>query len=172
MLPIIHYPNEVIIKVHAASVNPIDVNMRSGYGATALNMKRDPLHMKTKGEEFPLTLGRDVSGVVMECGLDVKYFQPGDEVWAAVPPWKQGTLSEFVVVSGNEVSHKPKSLTHTQAASLPYVALTAWSAINKVGGLSDRNCKGKRNVVRNVTSERTALRSFLLTEKRANFSLE
>jgi len=80
MIPVIHYPNEVIIKVHAASVNPIDVNMRSGYGATALNMKRDPLHIKTKGEEFPLTLGRDVSGVVMECGLDVRYFKPGDEV--------------------------------------------------------------------------------------------
>ncbi|XP_042795403.1 reticulon-4-interacting protein 1, mitochondrial isoform X1 [Panthera leo] len=146
MIPVIHYPNEVIIKVHAASVNPIDVNMRSGYGATALNMKRDPLHIKTKGEEFPLTLGRDVSGVVMECGLDVRYFKPGDEVWAAVPPWKQGTLSEFVVVSGNEVSLKPKSLTHTQAASLPYVALTAWSAIHKVGGLNDKNCTGKRSV--------------------------
>lgn len=77
-----------------------------GYGATALNMKRDPLHIKTKGEEFPLTLGRDVSGVVMECGLDVRYFKPGDEVWAAVPPWKQGTLSEFVVVNGNEVTHQ------------------------------------------------------------------
>nr|XP_010599620.1 reticulon-4-interacting protein 1, mitochondrial isoform X3 [Loxodonta africana] len=144
MLPIIHYPNEVIVKVHAASVNPIDVNMRSGYGATALNMKRDPLHIKTKGEEFPLTLGRDVSGVIMECGLDVNYFKPGDEVWAAVPPWKQGTFSEFVVVSGNEVSRKPKSLTHTQAASLPYVALTAWSAINRIGGLNDKNCTGKR----------------------------
>uniref|UniRef100_A0A8C5KW65 NAD(P)H oxidoreductase RTN4IP1, mitochondrial n=1 Tax=Jaculus jaculus TaxID=51337 RepID=A0A8C5KW65_JACJA len=148
MLPVIHYPNEVIIKVHAASVNPIDVNMRSGYGAAALNMKRDPLHIRIKGEEFPLTLGRDVSGVVMECGLDVKYFKPGDEVWAAVPPWKQGTLSEFVVVSGNEVSHKPKSLTHTQAASLPYVALTAWSAINKVGGLNSKNCTGKRIEIR------------------------
>uniref|UniRef100_A0A4X1VE94 NAD(P)H oxidoreductase RTN4IP1, mitochondrial n=1 Tax=Sus scrofa TaxID=9823 RepID=A0A4X1VE94_PIG len=147
MLPMIHYPNEVVIKVHAASINPIDVNMRSGYGATALNMKRDPLHIRIKGEEFPLTLGRDVSGVVMECGLDVKYFKPGDEVWAAVPPWKQGTLSEFVVVSGNEVSHKPKSLTHTQAASLPYVALTAWSAINKVGGLNDKNCRGKRVLI-------------------------
>ncbi|XP_055391281.1 reticulon-4-interacting protein 1, mitochondrial isoform X3 [Bubalus kerabau] len=120
---------------------------KGGYGATALNMKRDPLHVKIKGEEFPLTLGRDVSGVVMECGLDVRYFKPGDEVWAAVPPWKQGTLSEFVVVSGNEVSHKPRSLTHTQAASLPYVALTAWSAINKVGGLNDRNCTGKRVLI-------------------------
>ncbi|XP_075410826.1 NAD(P)H oxidoreductase RTN4IP1, mitochondrial isoform X2 [Tenrec ecaudatus] len=147
MLPVINYPNEVIIKVHAAGVNPIDVNMRSGYGATALNMKRDPLHMKMRGEEFPLTLGRDVSGVVMECGLDVKYFKPGDEVWAAVPPWKQGTFSEFVVVSGNEVSHKPGSLTHTQAASLPYVALTAWSAINRIGGLNDKNCKGKRVLI-------------------------
>ncbi|XP_027457759.1 reticulon-4-interacting protein 1, mitochondrial isoform X2 [Zalophus californianus] len=124
MIPVIHYPNEVVIKVHAASVNPIDVNMRSGYGATALNMKRDPLHIKTKGEEFPLTLGRDVSGVVMECGLDVRYFKPGDEV-----------------------SLKPKSLTHTQAASLPYVALTAWSAINKVGGLNDKNCTGKHVLI-------------------------
>ncbi|XP_060024260.1 reticulon-4-interacting protein 1, mitochondrial isoform X2 [Lagenorhynchus albirostris] len=124
MIPMIHYPNEVIIKVHAASINPIDVNMRSGYGATALNMKRDPLHIKIKGEEFPLTLGRDVSGVVMECGLDVRYFKPGDEV-----------------------SHKPKSLTHAQAASLPYVALTAWSAINKIGGLNDKNCAGKRVLI-------------------------
>lgn len=56
-----------------------------GYGATALNMKRDPLHIRTKGEEFPLTLGRDVSGVVMECGLDVRYFKPGDEVSQRMP---------------------------------------------------------------------------------------
>ncbi|XP_074166280.1 NAD(P)H oxidoreductase RTN4IP1, mitochondrial [Sminthopsis crassicaudata] len=144
MFPVIYYPNEVIIKVHAASINPIDVTMRSGYGATALNMKRDPLILKEVGQEFPLTLGRDVSGVVMECGLSVTYFKPGDQVWAAVPPWKQGTLSEFVVASANEVSLKPKSLTHTEAASLPYVALTAWSALSKVGGLNDKNCSGKR----------------------------
>ncbi|KAJ7418111.1 Reticulon-4-interacting protein 1, mitochondrial [Willisornis vidua] len=101
--PIIHFPNEVIIRVHAASLNPIDLSMRRGYGATALNMKRDPLKLKTEETEFPLTLGRDVSGVVMECGLSVSYFKPGDEVWAAIPPWKQGTLSEFVVASGNEL---------------------------------------------------------------------
>ncbi|XP_036621823.1 reticulon-4-interacting protein 1, mitochondrial [Trichosurus vulpecula] len=147
MFPVIYYPNEVIIKVHAASINPIDVNMRSGYGARALNMKRDPLIRKDLGQEFPLTLGRDVSGVVMECGLSVTYFKPGDQVWAAVPPWKQGTLSEFVVASANEVSHKPKCLTHTEAASLPYVALTAWSALSKVGGLNDKNCRGKRVLI-------------------------
>ncbi|XP_016286709.2 reticulon-4-interacting protein 1, mitochondrial isoform X4 [Monodelphis domestica] len=126
---------------------PLSVARPDGYGARALNMRRDPLIMKDIGQEFPLTLGRDVSGVVMECGLSVTYFKPGDQVWAAVPPWKQGTLSEFVVASANEVSHKPKSLSHTEAASLPYVALTAWSALSKVGGLNGKNCKGKRVLI-------------------------
>ncbi|XP_021245345.1 reticulon-4-interacting protein 1, mitochondrial [Numida meleagris] len=147
VFPVIHYPNEVIVKVHAASLNPIDLSMRSGYGATALNMKRDPLKIKSMDTEFPLTLGRDVSGVIMECGLSVSYFKPGDEVWAAIPPWKQGTLSEFVVASANEVSFKPKCLSHVEAASLPYVGLTAWSAVNKVGGLNQSNCGGKRVLI-------------------------
>ncbi|NWI98636.1 RT4I1 protein, partial [Crypturellus undulatus] len=146
-LPAIRFPNEVVIRVHAASLNPIDLSMRSGYGATALNMKRDPLKLNSTDSEFPLTLGRDASGEVMECGLSVSYFKPGDKVWAAIPPWKQGTLSEFVVASGNEVSFKPKCLSHTEAASLPYVGLTAWSAINKVGGLNKENCPGKRILI-------------------------
>ncbi|KAM3930815.1 NAD(P)H oxidoreductase RTN4IP1, mitochondrial [Leptodactylus fuscus] len=147
LFPIIHYPNEVIIKVHAASVNPIDVNMRSGYGAKSLNMSRDPLHIKTSGSEFPLILGRDVSGIVMECGLNVQYFKPGDQVWAAIPPWKQGTFAEFVVASANEVSLKPKSLSHTEAASLPYVVLTAWAALVNSCGLSKEKCPGKRVLI-------------------------
>ncbi|XP_040284761.1 reticulon-4-interacting protein 1, mitochondrial [Bufo bufo] len=147
LLPIIHYPNEVIIKVHAASVNPLDVNMRSGYGAKSLNMSRDPLHIKTSGSEFPLILGRDVSGTVMECGLNVKYFKPGDQVWAAIPPWKQGTFAEFVVASVNEVSLKPKSLSYTEAASLPYVMLTAWAALVNSCGLSKEKCPGKRVLI-------------------------
>uniref|UniRef100_A0ACB8GDZ4 Reticulon-4-interacting protein 1, mitochondrial n=1 Tax=Sphaerodactylus townsendi TaxID=933632 RepID=A0ACB8GDZ4_9SAUR len=147
MLPIIHFPNEVIIKVHAASLNPIDVNMRSGYGAAALRMKRDPLMIKSSGSEFPITLGRDVSGKIMECGLNVDYFKPGDEVWAAIPPWKQGTLSEFVVASGNEISQKPQSLSHAEAASLPYVGLTAWSALRHAGGLKEDNCSNKRILI-------------------------
>ncbi|XP_064303597.1 reticulon-4-interacting protein 1, mitochondrial isoform X3 [Phalacrocorax carbo] len=129
VFPIIHFPNEVIIKVHAASLNPIDLSMRiscfaGGYGATALNMKRDPLKLKSMDTEFPLTLGRDVSGVIMECGLGVSYFKPGDEV-----------------------SFKPKRLSHTEAASLPYVGLTAWSAVNQVGGLNQSNCSGKRVLI-------------------------
>ncbi|XP_067841404.1 reticulon-4-interacting protein 1 homolog, mitochondrial [Heptranchias perlo] len=147
LFPILHYPNEVMIKVHASSLNPIDVSMRNGYGAAMLNMRRDPLNIKAAGNEFPLILGRDVSGVIMETGLNVSHFKPGDEVWAAVPPWKQGTLAEFVVASANEVAHKPKGVSHCQAAALPYVALTAWSALVNTGGLKKDNCKGKRILI-------------------------
>ncbi|XP_075720327.1 NAD(P)H oxidoreductase RTN4IP1, mitochondrial isoform X2 [Rhinoderma darwinii] len=118
-----------------------------GYGANSLNMSRDPLHVKMSGSEFPLILGRDVSGTVMECGLNVKYFKPGDQVWAAVPPWKQGSFAEFVVASANEVSLKPKSLSHAEAASLPYVALTAWTALVNSCGLSKEKCPGKRVLI-------------------------
>ncbi|XP_023138679.2 reticulon-4-interacting protein 1 homolog, mitochondrial [Amphiprion ocellaris] len=145
--PIIDYPNEVIVKVFAAGLNPLDVGMRGGYGAATMSMKRDPLNMKQSGSEFPLILGRDVSGVIMECGLDVKYFRERDEVWAAIPPWKQGSLAEFVVLSANEVSHKPKSLSHTEAAAIPYVATTAWSALVNTGGLSKDNCANKRILI-------------------------
>ncbi|CAL9686163.1 unnamed protein product [Knipowitschia caucasica] len=145
--PIINYPNEVIVKVCAAGLNPLDVSMRAGYGAATLSMKRDPLNIQTAGTEFPLILGRDVSGIIMECGLDVKYFKERDEVWASVPPWKQGSLAEFVVLSGNEISHKPKSLSHVEAASLPYVANTAWSALVNTGGLNKDNCAKKRILI-------------------------
>ncbi|TDG98594.1 hypothetical protein EPR50_G00201970 [Perca flavescens] len=145
--PVINYPNEVIVKVQAAGLNPLDVNMRGGYGAATMSMKRDPLNIKQSGSEFPLILGRDVSGVIMECGLDVKYFRERDEVWAAIPPWKQGSLAEFVVLSANEVSHKPKSLSHTEAAAMPYVATTAWSALVNTGGLSKDNCAKKRILI-------------------------
>ncbi|KAI3367974.1 hypothetical protein L3Q82_026804, partial [Scortum barcoo] len=123
------------------------LSLSGGYGAATLSMKRDPLNIKQGGSEFPLILGRDVSGVIMECGLDVKYFRERDEVWAAVPPWKQGSLAEFVVLSANEVSHKPKSLNHTDAAAIPYVATTAWSALVNTGGLTKDNCAKKRILI-------------------------
>ncbi|KAI4804521.1 hypothetical protein KUCAC02_026147 [Chaenocephalus aceratus] len=145
--PVITYPNEVIIKVNAAGLNPIDVGMRGGYGASSLSMKRDPLNLKQNGMEFPLILGRDVSGVIMECGLDVKYFTERDEVWAAIPPWKQGSLAEFVVLSANEISRKPKLLSHREAAAIPYVAATSWSALVNTGGLSKDNCAKKRILI-------------------------
>ncbi|XP_015236746.1 PREDICTED: reticulon-4-interacting protein 1, mitochondrial [Cyprinodon variegatus] len=145
--PVINYPNEVIVKVFAAGLNPLDVSMRGGYGSSTMAIKRDPMNIMQSGTEFPLILGRDVSGVIMECGLDVKYFKERDEVWAAIPPWKQGSLAEFVVLSANEISHKPKSMSHTEAAAIPYVATTAWSALVNTGGLRKDNCVKKRVLI-------------------------
>ncbi|XP_055720410.1 reticulon-4-interacting protein 1 homolog, mitochondrial isoform X2 [Salvelinus fontinalis] len=124
--PIINYPNEVVVQVHAAGLNPIDVSMRGGYGAATMAMKRDPLNIKQSGSEFPLILGRDMSGVIMECGLDVTpaYFKEGDEV-----------------------SKKPKCLSHIEAAAVPYVAATAWSALVNTGGLNKDNCAKKRILI-------------------------
>ncbi|XP_041711341.1 reticulon-4-interacting protein 1 homolog, mitochondrial isoform X2 [Coregonus clupeaformis] len=124
--PIINYPNEVIVKVHAAGLNPIDVSMRGGYGAATMAMKRDPLNINQSGSEFPLILGRDMSGVIMECGLDVApaYFKEGDEV-----------------------SKKPKCLSHIEAAAVPYVAATALSALVNTGGLNKDNCAKKRILI-------------------------
>ncbi|KAF7666349.1 hypothetical protein LDENG_00110430 [Lucifuga dentata] len=146
-VPVINSASEVMIKVCAASLNPLDLSMRGGYGAKLLKLRRDPLSVMENGSEFPLILGRDVSGVVVECGSGVTHFAPGDEVWAAVPPWKQGSLAEFVTLTDYEVSHKPKSLSHTEAASIPYVAATALSALVNAGGLCRESCSSKRVLI-------------------------
>lgn len=146
-IPTISSPSEVMIKVHAASLNPLDISMRAGYGAKLLKLRRDPLTVMDNDGEFPLILGRDVSGVVVDCGAEVTHFAPGDEVWAAVPPWKQGSLAEFVTLTEYEVSHKPKLLSHTEAASIPYVANTALSALVNAGGLCRDSSSNKRVLI-------------------------
>lgn len=142
--PTIKSATDVMIKVCAASLNPLDMSMRGGYGSKLLKLRRDPLSMMNNESEFPLILGRDVSGVVVDCGSEVTYFAPGDEVWASVPPWKQGSLAEFVTLSEYEVSHKPKLLSHIEAASIPYVANTALSALVNTGGLCRDSASNKR----------------------------
>lgn len=146
-VPTVSSPSEVMIKVHAASLNPLDISMRGGYGAKLLKLRRDPMSVMGSDSEFPLILGRDVSGVVVDCGPEVTHFVPGDEVWAAVPPWKQGSLAEFVTLTEYEVSHKPKLLSHTEAASIPYVANTALSALVNAGGLCRDSSSNKRVLI-------------------------
>lgn len=146
-IPTVNSPSEVMIRVNAASLNPLDISMRGGYGAALLKLRRDPMSVMKNDAEFPLVLGRDVSGVVVDCGSGVTHFVPGDEVWATVPPWKQGSLAKFVTLTEYEVSHKPKSLPHTEAASIPYVATTALSALVNAGGLCRDNCPSKRVLI-------------------------
>ncbi|XP_076466435.1 NAD(P)H oxidoreductase RTN4IP1, mitochondrial-like [Babylonia areolata] len=139
-------PNELLIKVHAASVNPIDVRMRGGYGSKILNALRKR-QGGLSGSEFPLILGRDFSGTVVETGQAVRRFKPGDEVWGALSPFRQGSHAHCVVASESEISKKPKSLSYVESASIPYVAATAWTALCTVGELKERNAAGKRVLI-------------------------
>uniref|UniRef100_A0A4W5MMR7 Alcohol dehydrogenase-like N-terminal domain-containing protein n=1 Tax=Hucho hucho TaxID=62062 RepID=A0A4W5MMR7_9TELE len=101
--PSVNSASEVLIRVHAASLNPLDISMRGGYGSNLLKLRRDPVSLGQNGGKFPIILGRDVSGVVVDCGSGVTHFKPGDEVWAAIPPWKQGSLAEMVNLTEYEV---------------------------------------------------------------------
>jgi NADPH:quinone reductase-like Zn-dependent oxidoreductase len=116
-------PGEVLIKVYASGVNPVDWKIRQG-----LRKGKFPTN-------FPLTLGWDVSGVVEETGSGVQNFQRGDEVYSRPDPTKNGTYAEYVTVKAGEVGFKPKSLDFIQAAGVPLAGLTAWQALFDQGNL-------------------------------------
>lgn len=112
--------DELLIRVHAAGVNPADWQIRSG--------KRFILK-----EPFSLILGFDVSGVVEEVGSSVAHFRVGDEVYGML---KGGAYAEYVTSASTDVVRKPRSLNHIQAAAMPVVSLTAWQALFDAAGLS------------------------------------
>ncbi|XP_011311536.1 reticulon-4-interacting protein 1, mitochondrial [Fopius arisanus] len=135
-MPVISRPTDVLVQVQAASVNPIDVDMLHGYGAKVLNLLRKAKNLKTD-IEFPLTMGRDFSGVVVGKGHGIRdeSLKLGDEVWGVVPVELQGCHATHVVVSHDLVRLRPKMLSYIEAASIPYAGLTAWSALWITGGL-------------------------------------
>jgi NADPH:quinone reductase-like Zn-dependent oxidoreductase len=108
-------PGELLIKVHAASVNPLDWKTRAGY-------------LK---DFFPHTLpfipGWDASAVVEAVGSGVAQFRPGDEVYTRTN--RDGTYAEYAIVTETETALKPKLVDHVHAAAIPMVALTAWQAL-------------------------------------------
>ncbi|TVL92498.1 NADP-dependent oxidoreductase [Streptomyces sp. SAJ15] len=109
-------PAEVLVRVHAAGVNPTD-SWHRGTGGLA-------------GDAAPVRLGWDVSGVVEAVGPGVTLFQPGDEVFGMPRhPLPAGTYAEYVTSPARHLVRKPASLTHVQAAALPLAALTAWQAL-------------------------------------------
>lgn len=112
--------DEVLVRVHASSVNPIDGKIRSGD-------RGDP-------EKLPITLGRDLSGVIESCGTRVSGLRAGDPVFAMLG-WDRGGHAEHVVVKAVEMAPKPSNLSHTEAAAVPLAALTAWQGLIDHGGL-------------------------------------
>ncbi|MEY4729707.1 MAG: hypothetical protein RL020_865 [Pseudomonadota bacterium] len=116
-------PRDVLIRVKAASVNPVDYKIRDGQLKTILPLK------------FPLVLGCDCAGVVEKCGAEVTSFKPGDAVYARLEKDRIGAFAEFALANENSVALKPTNLDFNQAASIPLAGLTAWQALTEIGKL-------------------------------------
>ena len=112
---------QVLIRVYAASVNPVDYKMRSG-------------EIRAPGARMPMTLGRDISGVVQEAGTGVTDIRAGDEVMALLDA-DHGGYAEFVTVNAEDIARKPASLDHMHAAAVPLAAITAWQGLFDHGAL-------------------------------------
>ncbi|KAG2178473.1 hypothetical protein INT44_001625 [Umbelopsis vinacea] len=117
--------NDIKVRIKAVSVNPIDTKTRNGGW---------PL-----SSDLPWVLGFDASGVVEAVGSEAKRFKVGDEVMFSGSHTRNGTNSEVTAVDERIVGKKPKSLSHTQTAAIPLVALTAWEALTEKLGIPENN---------------------------------
>jgi len=116
--------DEVLVKIHATSVNPLDWKVREGM----LKGRRD--------FQFPLILGWDFSGVVIDVGEEVsQHYQIGDAVFGMPDLTKNGTYAEYISVKADYIAPKPRNLSHVEAASIPLVGLTAWQSLVTHGNL-------------------------------------
>jgi NADPH:quinone reductase-like Zn-dependent oxidoreductase len=114
---------DVLVRVAAAGVNPLDAKIMAGEF-------KIPLPYKT-----PFVLGNDVAGVVERVGARVTGFAAGDEVYARPDKSRIGTFAEYIAISEDDLALKPAGLTMAEAASLPLVALTAWQALVERGNV-------------------------------------
>ena len=108
---------DVLVRVSAASINPLDSMTRNGELKQLIKYKP------------PFVLGHDVAGVVTAVGADVRDFTVGDEVFARPRDLRIGTFAEFIAIDQDDVAPKPDSLTLQEAAAVPLVALAAWQML-------------------------------------------
>lgn len=108
---------DVLVRVHAAGVNHLDIGIARGRFTAIVPYK------------LPLVLGHEVAGVVEQVGSGVSRFAIGDEVFARPADFRIGTFAEHIAIAESDLAQKPRTLTMTEAASLPLVALTAWQAL-------------------------------------------
>jgi NADPH:quinone reductase-like Zn-dependent oxidoreductase len=131
--------SDLLVKVRYASLNPIDFHMRGGYGRQIMERKREAV--------WPLVLGRDGVGEVMEVGAAVDGFNIGEVVVYALGPEDQGSCAEYCRVPHSAATLVPTNVEAGDAASLSYVALTAWRALVDVAGIEPGHCSGQRILV-------------------------
>src|SRR5437899_6029130 len=116
--------NEILVRVIAAGVNPVDDGLRSGH------------YSKYFGPKPLFTPGGDIAGVVEKIGAKITKFKAGDAVYAYLDLDRGGGYAEYTVTNEQEAAAKPKSLTFEEAAAVPIVALTAWQALIDTAKLS------------------------------------
>lgn len=109
--------DDVLVEIHAASVNVLDSKIRSGEFKLILPYR------------FPLVMGHDLAGVVVRVGPRARQFKVGDEVYARAPDFSIGSFAESIAIKESALAHKPKNLSMEEAASIPLVGLTAWQAL-------------------------------------------
>uniref|UniRef100_W8BMU8 Reticulon-4-interacting protein 1, mitochondrial n=1 Tax=Ceratitis capitata TaxID=7213 RepID=W8BMU8_CERCA len=135
-MPLIRNANDCLVRINTTTVNPIDVAMLGGYGSKIINMLRC---QEAKSIEFPLILGREFCGTVIQCGMGTNNkVGVGDRVWGVVPLQMNGSHAQYVIVPDYCISTAPASLSDEQAASVLYAGLTAWSGLyitGRLGGL-------------------------------------
>src|SRR5947208_17017921 len=110
-------PDEILVQVHAAGLNPIDCTIPKGTFKPMLRF------------QLPATLGSDLAGVVVEVGSRVTRFKPGDAVFVSIFDLGTGALAEFATVPEDAAALKPPNLDFVHAASIPMVCLTSWQAV-------------------------------------------
>ena len=115
--PQVSAAGEVLIRVYAAGVNPVDSAIRAGRVQEIFPIS------------FPWIPGWDLSGVIEEVGAGVTKFNKGDEVFAIPDTARNGAYAEYIVVRESDLALKPKSLQHIRAAAVPVAAVTAWNAL-------------------------------------------
>src|SRR5215470_4255580 len=109
-------PNQILIRVIAAGVNPVDGMIRSGMFAN-------------EHRAFPIILGGDIAGVVEKVGSKITKFKVGDPVFAYVSLDNSGGYAQYALATEREAAPKPRSLTYVEAGAVPIVAMTAWQAL-------------------------------------------
>ncbi len=115
--------NQVLVEIHATSINPIDWKVRAGYLKEMLPF------------EFPIILGWDAAGVITEKGNNVTNFEVGERVFTRPATSREGTYAEYVAVDENLLAKMPDSMSFEEAAAIPLAGLTAWQCLVDFAGV-------------------------------------
>jgi alcohol dehydrogenase len=119
-------PSDILVRVHAASVNPVDFKLRDGKFRLLRRYR------------FPLILGHDCAGEVVQIGEKVTRFKAGDRIFSRPRNGRIGTFAEFIAIDQSEAAFMPPNLNYQEAASLPLVGLTSWQALVDTAKLKPR----------------------------------